>query len=48
MVGHSGTGPEAEQLVKWGEPPRGPKARLKLLQRMEAHTSCCHTVTPSV
>ena len=22
MVGHSGTGPEAERLVEWGRPPR--------------------------
>ena len=25
MVGHSGTGPEAERLVPWGGPPPGPK-----------------------
>ena len=43
MVGHSGTGPEAEQLVRWGEPPQGAKARLKLLQRMAAHTQFCHS-----
>lgn len=22
MVGHSGTGPEAERLVEWSKPPR--------------------------
>ena len=33
MVGHSGTGPEAEQLVQWGEPPQGEAKRLQLLQR---------------
>ena len=42
MVGHSGNGPEAEQLVAWGEPPQGAKARLKLLQRMAAHCQYCH------
>ena len=42
MVGHSGNGPEAEQLVRWGEAPQGAKARLKLLQRMAAHTQFCH------
>ncbi len=42
MVGHSGTGPEAEKLVQWGEPPQGAAKRLKLLQRMEAHTQFCY------
>jgi len=42
MVGHSGTGPEAEKLITWGEPPQGAAARLSLLQRMEAHTQYCH------
>ena len=42
MVGHSGSGPEAEQLIRWGEPPQGAKARLALLQRMAAHTQVCH------
>ena len=42
MVGHSGNGPEAEQLIRWGEPPQGAKARLKMLQRMAAHTQFCH------
>jgi hypothetical protein len=42
MVGHSGSGPEAEQLIRWGEPPQGAKARLALLQRMAAHTQFCH------
>jgi hypothetical protein len=42
MVGHSGSGPEAERLIEWGEPPQGAKARLKLLQRMAAHTQYCH------
>ena len=36
MVGHSGSGPEAERLIGWGEPPQGAAKRLKLLQRMEA------------
>ena len=42
MVGHSGTGPEAEKLVQWGEPPQGAKLRLQLLQKMAAHTQYCH------
>ena len=42
MVGHSGSGPEAEQLVHWGEPPQGARKRLQLLQRMAAHTQYCH------
>ena len=43
MVGHSGTGPEAEQLVRWGEYPQGEAARLALLKKMEAHTQYCHS-----
>ena len=42
MVGHSGSGPEAEKLIEWGEPPQGEKKRLKLLQKMAAHTQYCH------
>ena len=42
MVGHSGSGPEAELLIPWGEPPQGAKRRLQLLQRMAAHTQYCH------
>ena len=42
QVGHSGTGPEAEALIPWGEPPQGEKRRLQLLQRMAAHTQYCH------
>lgn len=34
MVGHSGSGPEAEQLIHWGEPPQGAQKRLQLLQKM--------------
>ena len=34
--------PEAEKLIHWCEPPQGAKARLGLLQRMEAHTQYCH------
>ena len=37
MVGHSGTGPEAERLVEWGRPPATEKERLAAVQRMEAH-----------
>mmetsp|Transcript_34988 Transcript_34988/g.85039 ORF Transcript_34988/g.85039 Transcript_34988/m.85039 type:complete len:161 (+) Transcript_34988:2-484(+) len=42
MVGHSGSGAEAEILIRWGEPPLGAKERLKLLQKMAAHTQYCH------
>ena len=42
MVGHSGSGPEAEQLIHWGEPPLGAKTRLQLLQRMALHTQYCY------
>ena len=42
MVGHSGSGPEAELLVPWGEPPQGARKRLQLLQLMAAHTQYCH------
>jgi len=37
MVGHSGSGAEAERLVEWGRPPTTAAARLDLLERMEAH-----------
>lgn len=43
MVGHSGSGPEAERLVEWSHPPVTAKAKLRLLQRMAAHTQFCHT-----
>ena len=42
MVGHSGSGPEAEQLIRGGDPPQGAKARLQLLQRCAAHMQFCH------
>jgi len=42
MVGHSGSGPEAEKLIAWGEPPQGERKRLQLLQKMAAHTQYCH------
>jgi len=42
MVGHSGTGPEAERLVEWGHPPRSEKERLTIAKRMEAHAQFCH------
>jgi len=42
MVGHSGSGPEAEQLIRWGEPPQGAKARLALLQCIAPYTQFCH------
>ena len=41
MVGHSGSGPDAERLIAWGGPPQGAKKRLQLLQRMAAHTQFC-------
>ncbi|CAK0844639.1 unnamed protein product [Prorocentrum cordatum] len=42
MVGHSGTGPEAERLVDWGRPPRTERERLAIARRMEAHAQFCH------
>ena len=36
MVGHSGTGPEAERLVEWSKPPRTDKERLEIAKTMEA------------
>jgi len=37
MVGHSGCGPEAEDLVPWGRAPARAAERLDILERMEAH-----------
>lgn len=37
MVGHSGSGAEAERLVEWGQPPADASARLDIVERMEAH-----------
>eukprot|EP00931_Biecheleriopsis_adriatica_P049533 TRINITY_DN28660_c0_g1_i1.p1 TRINITY_DN28660_c0_g1~~TRINITY_DN28660_c0_g1_i1.p1 ORF type:complete len:1540 (+),score=355.44 TRINITY_DN28660_c0_g1_i1:29-4621(+) len=42
MVGHSGTGPEAERLVEWGKPPRSDKERLAIAKTMEAHAQFCY------
>mmetsp|Transcript_29103 Transcript_29103/g.86552 ORF Transcript_29103/g.86552 Transcript_29103/m.86552 type:complete len:633 (+) Transcript_29103:1-1899(+) len=42
MVGHSGTGPEAELLVPWGKPPSSAKEQLALVRRMAAHAQYCH------
>ena len=43
MVGHSGSGPEAEKLIEWGQPPVGAADKLRLLRRMAAHTQFCHS-----
>lgn len=52
MVGHSGTGAEAERLVDWGCPPRSDKDRLQLVKTMEAHAQFCrpgdHTLEGTV
>eukprot|EP00434_Breviolum_minutum_P034880 symbB.v1.2.030877.t1/scaffold3524.1/size54796/2 len=37
MVGHSGSGPEAENLIPWGKPPRSPKEQLAIVKQMAAH-----------
>eukprot|EP00439_Symbiodinium_sp_Y106_P066358 s1106_g10.t2 len=42
MVGHSGTGPEAERLVEWGRPPRTDRERLEICKSMEAHAQFCY------
>lgn len=42
MVGHSGTGPEAERLVEWSKPPRTDKERLEIAKTMEAHAQFCY------
>lgn len=42
MVGHSGTGPEAERLVEWGRPPRSDRERLEICKSMEAHAQFCY------
>mmetsp|Transcript_771 Transcript_771/g.2496 ORF Transcript_771/g.2496 Transcript_771/m.2496 type:complete len:161 (+) Transcript_771:2-484(+) len=41
MVGHSGTGAEAEKLVDWGKAPRTPAERLDIIERMGAHAQYC-------
>ncbi|CAE8607078.1 unnamed protein product, partial [Polarella glacialis] len=43
MVGHSGSGPEAELLVPWGKPPRSPKEQLDIVKRMAAHAQYSHS-----
>lgn len=43
MVGHSGTGPEAELLVPWGKPPRNPKEQLAIVKQMAAHAQYSHS-----
>lgn len=40
IVGHSGDGP-AIPLVEYGKPPQTRKERLKVLQRMYAHSQYC-------
>lgn len=42
IVGHSGSGPEAELFVPWGKPPKGPKEQLALVKRMAAHAQYAH------
>ncbi|CAE7221629.1 Vwa8 [Symbiodinium sp. CCMP2592] len=42
MVGHSGTGPEAERLVEWGRPPFSDRERLEICKSMEAHAQFCY------
>lgn len=37
MVGHSGSGPEAENLVSWGKPPRSAQEQLAIVKQMAAH-----------
>ena len=37
MVGHSGSGPEAESLVPWGKPPRSPQEQLAIVKQIAAH-----------
>ena len=41
VVGHSGTGPEALQLVDWGKPPATAKEKLALVEQARAHTQYC-------
>lgn len=43
MVGHSGTGPEAELLVPWGRPPSSAKEQLDMVKRMAAHAQYAHS-----
>ena len=42
IVGHSGSTP-CEQLVEYDTPPLNQKERLKVVQRMAAHTQFCHS-----
>merc|ERR1740121_3277462 len=37
MVGHSGSGAQAERFVEWGRPVRGAEERLHIIERMAAH-----------
>mmetsp|Transcript_387 Transcript_387/g.961 ORF Transcript_387/g.961 Transcript_387/m.961 type:complete len:233 (-) Transcript_387:158-856(-) len=42
VVGHSGTGPEAELLVPWGKPPTSAKEQLAIAKKMWLHAQHCH------
>ncbi|CAJ1380979.1 unnamed protein product [Effrenium voratum] len=43
MVGHSGSGAEAESFVAWGKPPSEPKEQLAIVQQMAAHAQYSHS-----
>ena len=43
VVGHSGTGPEAERFVDWGAPPTTDAERLEIARRMAAHAQFAHS-----
>ncbi|CAE7027981.1 unnamed protein product [Symbiodinium natans] len=43
MVGHSGTGAEAESLVAWGKPPKSAKEQLAIVKQMAAHAQYSHS-----
>ncbi|CAK9001932.1 von Willebrand factor A domain-containing protein 8 (PEX7-binding protein 2) (P7BP2), partial [Durusdinium trenchii] len=43
MVGHSGSGPEAENLVSWGKPPRSAQEQLAIVKQMAAHAQYSHS-----
>ena len=41
MVGHSGTGPEAERLVEWGRPPRTEPRTAVVWEQVQRRRYCC-------
>lgn len=43
MVGHSGSGPEAESLVAWAKPPKSAKEQLAIVKQMAAHAQYSHS-----